>query len=371
MNRVRKYLEERKLFHYGLIRPEVVRHGMEWIAPYIGEGSYSEFAESDLSKRTNPESVLPGTKSILVVLFPYEMKNERNIDDSYGVASFAVGEDYHEKNGRILKGLAETLGLGKSSDGLIGIHVDNGPMNDRFLAYGAGLGWYGKNCLLINPSLGSAFTIGSLFMKTAFKEGDYAQRTLFDRCGDCRRCLDACPSGAIKAGRKIDCRLCLSERLQSKRKIPYDLLEKMCGSVYGCDICQLACPYNDVMPYASEKGNSLIEDLKMGKREFSERYGKKAFSWRGFSVYKRNLLILLGNRFRNARDPDAFMAALACADSPSDMVAQYALWALSSIDRQRARLWMEERMEKEMDCGRLTRMKELKAYYLDEKEGCL
>jgi epoxyqueuosine reductase len=367
MDRIKEWLNSNGIFHYGLIRPEIIECGKEFLEPYINSKEYSEFAERDLNKRFNPEEILAGTKSILVVLFPYKMKSHIEYNDSYGVASFAEGLDYHKKNREILKELADKLGLELNESKGYGIHIDNGPMVDRYMAYSAGLGWYGKNCLLINKELGSSFTIGSLFMKKSFDSENYCNKTVIDGCGECRLCIKDCPNGAIGDGYRIDSNLCLSERMQSKREIPYDIRERIKGGAYGCDICQEACPYNSIEIKALACNYNIFEDLKLGKKSFMENYGETAFFWRGHSVYKRNLLILLGNRFKSTGDSKSFEAAFNLAASNSYMVATHAWWAMLRIDEKRAVLWINEKSKVENDDLRLAEMKRLLSHYCDEK----
>jgi len=356
-------MKRKKISNYGLIKPEVIKYGEKLLENQLLGESYSEFAEKDLNKRFDTKEILPGTESILVVLFPYEMRSRVKGSDSYGVASFAEDLDYHIKNSQILKDLAGILEL-KTEE--YGLHIDNGPMVDRYMAYCAGLGWYGKNCLLINAELGSAFTIGSIFMKKKFNEEDYCNNTKVDSCGDCQLCLKACPSGAIKYDYKIDSNLCLSERLQSKKEIPYSMREKMVRGAYGCDICQEVCPYNkrQIKPEASRL--NIYEDLNLGKKSFVEKYGLKAFAWRGHSVYRRNLLILLGNKFSGTCEDKPYQAALKFADSASDILAACSWWAMLRIDRTRASEWIKKRLLVENDKLRLNEMKKLIRYYSDE-----
>ncbi len=363
MNRIKEFMNENKISHYGLIRPKIIKYGKVLLENQIGSDTYSEFAESDFNKRFDVNGILTGTESILVVLFPYEMRSHVKGSDSYGVASFAENLDYHIKDREILTNLAVSLGF-KADD--YRVHIDNGPMVDRYLAYCAGQGWYGKNCLLINAELGSSFTIGSLFMKKEFDEVEYCNMTKMDGCGECELCLKACPNGAIKYGYRIDSKVCLSERLQSKKEIPYDMREKITSGAYGCDICQEACPYNKRKAKAEASRMDIYEDLNLGKKSFMEKYGKKAFAWRGNSLHRRNLLILLGNKFSGTCDGIPYQAALGFADSRSYMLAACSWWAMLRIDSIRAEEWIRKRLLVENDELRVDEMKKLINYYCDE-----
>ncbi|HKL10828.1 MAG TPA: QueG-associated DUF1730 domain-containing protein [Clostridia bacterium] len=363
MNRISKFMNENKISHYGLIRPEIIQYGKKLLENRISSYGYSEFAEKDLNRRIDSNEIMSGTDSILVVLFPYEMRSHVKRSDSYGVASFAEDLDYHIKNSKILKDLAASLEL-ESDD--YRIHIDNGPMVDRYLAYCAGLGWYGKNCLLINSELGSSFTIGSLFMKKNFEDEDYCNKTKIDGCGECELCLKACPNGAINDGYIIDSNICISERLQSKKELPYDMREKIIRGAYGCDICQEVCPYNNLNIEMKASTMNIYEDLNLGKKRFKEKYGTKAFAWRGNSLHRRNLLILLGNKFKGTGDAKPYEAALKFADSNSNMLASFSWWAMLRIDKERATSWIKTRLLVENDKSRVKEMKKLISYYCDE-----
>jgi len=367
MDRIKKCLNYNGIFHFGLIRPEIIEYGKKLLTPYIESDKYSEFAEKNINRRCDHEEILAGTKSILLVLFPYKFKADSKDDGSYGVASFAEGLDYHIENRKILEKVAKELELQSSVNEEYKIHIDNGPMIDRYMAYSAGLGWYGKNSLLINRELGSAFTIGALFMKKSFRSVAYSNSTLMDACGDCRLCIEACPNSAIIDGYGIDCNLCLSERMQSKKEINYKLRESIIEGAYGCDLCQKVCPYNRFGIDAIPSKKNIFDDLRLSKKGFIEKYGDSAFAWRGHNVYKRNLLIVLGNRFEASKDEKAFEAALEHAESKSYMVAIHAWWAMLRIDKNRAASWIREKAKYEKDELKLNEINKLLINYCDEK----
>lgn len=362
MKRLEKLLKDRGLHHYGLIRPDVLGFGGALLEQALARGFYSEFAEKNPERRVSAETVLPGVESILVVLFPYALKKQATTGHRYGVASFSEGPDYHDRNRAFLTQAAASIGL---SDAKHAVHVDTGPMIDRFLAYCAGLGWYGRNCLLMNREMGSAFTIGALFMTERFEEEAYVRRTLIDGCGDCRRCLEACPTRAIREGYLIDARRCLSECSQSKQEISYGIRREMTRTAYGCDVCQLVCPYNEKVEVS--KGWDLYRDLEMTRREFEERFAGTALAWRGLSVYRRNLLFLLGNRFRGTGTGQAFEAARRWAGAPSPRVAEAAWWAMVQVAPMEGADWVARQKKRETDAERLLMMDNILEKFAREK----
>ncbi len=229
------------------------------------------------------------TENAFVALFPYYVKGEQG-----NISMYARGADYHRVVKDILKPIAEKmLELGaKKAD----IHCDNGIYNDRKAAFDAGLGFYGKNKMLINDLYGSYFFIGQVVSDLNFIKGTPLEKT----CLGCGKCLEACITKTLKEG--YSAKKCLSDISQRKGELDEKESEyiKISGMCWGCDACQTVCPHNKdldttaLKEFLSERILSLSEsDLKdLSEREFKDKYGKYAFSWRGAKVLKRNLKVL-------------------------------------------------------------------------------
>jgi epoxyqueuosine reductase len=199
-----------------------------------------------LEERLDPRRVLPGARSVLCVALNYYQGEPA--DASWRpVARYAWGRDYHDVIAPRLERLAAHLAEagGARSRG----YVDTGPVLERDLAARAGLGWVGKNTMLLHPRLGSWFFLGVL-LTTAELASD---APLADRCGSCRACLDACPTGAFVAPYVLDARRCISYlTIEHRGDIDPDLQPGMAGWQFGCDICQDVCPWNRKAPTTAE-----------------------------------------------------------------------------------------------------------------------
>lgn len=214
----------------------------EWLA----EGRHADmhYMEEHVAKRYDPTLLVPGAKTVISVLLGY--RPSALMEGAVKIAQYAYGEDYHER----LKGLLFRLlsALGDRYPELQGRpFVDTAPISDKYWAVQAGLGWRGRNTLLVNPTLGSYCFIGELVVTLA---ADVYDTPLPDGCGTCERCLKACPNHAIvpsplpAVGTQVDARRCASYHTIENRAetLPPDV--KLSGYAFGCDCCQLVCPYN-------------------------------------------------------------------------------------------------------------------------------
>ncbi len=252
-------------------------------------GSVS-LAEPDAEKRTDPFLIMPQAKSIIVCLFSYHA----NINAKGNISSYAYGVDYH----RVVKQKLEELAKPLIDSGYCAkCYTDTGALSDRHLAFCAGLGFYGKNGMLINEKLGSRFFIGHIITDCPIKEDKPLKNTI---CMGCGKCLKACPSGAIKDNFVFDEKLCASFISQVKGELSameQQIIIKS-GYIWGCDICQDVCPYNIDLDQTSigEFKEDLICNLEidedMSNREFKKKYKDRAFSWRGKDVLIRNINLL-------------------------------------------------------------------------------
>ncbi len=220
--------------------PEHAQALRDWIE--AGHAASMGYLERRLEERADPRRVLPGARSVVCVALNYYQGEPA--DPSWRpVARYAWGRDYHDVIGPRLDRLAAYLeeAAGARSRG----YVDTGPVLERDLAARAGLGWIGKNTMLLSPRLGSWFFIG-LLLTTAELAHD---RPLEDRCGSCRACLDACPTGAFVAPYVLDARRCVSYlTIEHRGEIDTARRPGMAGWQFGCDACQDVCPWNRKAP---------------------------------------------------------------------------------------------------------------------------
>lgn len=239
-----------------------------------------DFSANDYQKRINPFLIMPSAKSVIVFVVSYKSGLSGNI------SSYAYGRDYHAVTNEIADAAIKILeqnGYGGKS------FSDTGDLCDRHLAYLAGLGFLGKNHMLIHPKFGSFIFIGYILTDCPLKEDSPLEKS----CIDCGKCIESCPSGALSDN---DFSKCLSHLTQKKGELSENekALIKKGELIWGCDICQKVCPYNKNAPDASNPAfcSDLITELDIGEmsnREFLRKFKDRAFSWRGKNVIKRNI----------------------------------------------------------------------------------
>jgi epoxyqueuosine reductase len=265
-----------------------------WLeAGYAGDMRYLERRRDE---RLDPQRVLPGTRSIVCVALNY-YQGEPTDPTWQPVARYARGRDYHDVIAPRLERLAGYLAEGCGA--VSKAYVDTGPVLERDLAARAGLGWIGKNTMLLHPDLGSWFFIGVLLTTAALDHGE----PLPDRCGSCRACLDACPTGAFVAPYVLDARRCISYlTIEHRGQIDPALHGRMGNWQFGCDLCQSACPWNRKSPITREAsffptrpypGADAI--ARMDDGHFKERFDGTALLRPKASGMRRNALIALAN----------------------------------------------------------------------------
>ncbi len=311
----------------------------EWLARgYAGEMGW---LARRAALREDPRRVLPGARSVVAVAVVYDdPRAEAGTREVAGrVARYAGGDDYHDVLGRRLGALeAEIATLAPAAR--TRRYVDTGPVLERPLAARAGLGWIGKNTLLIHPRLGSYLFLGVVLTDLALAP-DAPEP---DHCGSCRACLDACPTDAFPAPYVLDASRCLSyTTIELRGAIPEPLREPQADWVFGCDVCQEVCPWNTragrrvpedeaglrgaLAPREAWQGPSLQELLALDAEAFAERARGTALrrtKWRGLL---RNALVAAGN----SGDPTLAPAVARHAAGEDELLAEHARWALDRL----------------------------------------
>lgn len=307
-----------------------------WLANgYHGEMSYLDRGASLREDTTRPE---PGMRSAIVVGLDYGGKQP-----SGPIARYARGDDYHDVMRARLRDLHECLDREFGNRTAARPYVDTGPILERELAQRAGLGWFGKNTMLINPSRGSFFFLGALFSALDL-EPDAS--FVHDHCGTCTRCIDACPTDAIREPRVLDATRCISYlTIEHRTSIDESLREAIGELAFGCDICQEVCPWNvrfareprtDALgPRAERIAPDLADLLLLDDAGFRERFRGSAITRTKRRGLARNVAVALGNRASvTDRDIDALVAAK--ERDPDPVVRDHASWALRRIDARRS-----------------------------------
>lgn len=348
----------------GITTPDPPEHFavyVQWLEAHRhGEMEYLE-RESARLKRADPRRILPQSRSIWVLAMRYASapnlsEHEMNHSDGlYGrIAAYARGEDYHLafswRMQRLMRAIQERI----SGEFRARAYSDTGPILERDLAQRAGLGWIGKNTCLIHPRLGSYFLLGEV-LSSAEIEPDAPFPS--DRCGSCQRCVQACPTKCILADRTIDSRRCISYlTIELKGAIPLEMRPLLGNWVFGCDICQQVCPWNQrfaprdepaiLTPRPGIATPHLIEELSLTPQAFQEKFRRSAVKRAKRRGYLRNVAVALGN----TRDPRAVPALIqALRNEPEALVRQHVAWALGQLGGRQARRALEKALKQEKD----------------------
>lgn len=264
----------------------------EWLKrDYQGKMAY---LENHFDKRLDPTLLVPGAKSVVSLVYNYAPKEDLASDDSLAVAKYAYGEDYHHVIKDKLKLFLHTL-----QEKIGEVHgrafVDSAPVMERAWAHKSGLGWIGKNSLLLNRTMGSFFFLAELIIDL---ELEY-DGPIKDYCGTCTACMDACPTAAIPEPYVVDGSKCISYfTIELKEEIPTEMSGKFENWIFGCDICQDVCPWNSfAQPHRESKfdpaeGFTSLQENKwtdLTADVFEKVFSKSALKRTGFDGMKRNI----------------------------------------------------------------------------------
>lgn len=312
------------------------------------------YIENGADKRLDPTLVLSGARSVISVAQRYAPPPLPPVDwrgELRGrIAAYALGADYHRTVKRRLKELAARIATLFPS-GEVRWYVDTGPILEREWAAAGGLGWFGKNTNILHTEQGSWFFLGEL-LTTLDIEPD---PPVADHCGTCVRCLDLCPTNALEPGYVLDARKCISYwTIEHRGSIPRDFRPQLGNWVFGCDICQEVCPWNEKLSRSLGAADtdallpSLPALMALDEEEFRQRYRGTALLRTKREGLLRNAAIVLGNT-QNPRAVASLGQALGC--DPSAVVRAHAAWALGRIGGVAARTSLDAARRSEADTG--------------------
>jgi len=338
--------------------PEEARHFTAWLD--AGHHAGMGWLERGRDRRLDPQRVLPGARSFVVVALAYarpglaaggaaatEASRREDGDDPHGfVARYARGDDYHRVMGDRLARIENHIEVEAPGHRALA-YVDTGPLLERMWAARAGIGWIGKNALVLNEEMGSFFLLGLVITTVALPP----DVPVTDRCGGCTRCLDSCPTRAIVAPRVVDSRRCIAyQTIEHRGSIALDDRPGIGERLFGCDDCQEACPYNgpDAETAAGPLGRrpetsdaSLASLLEMTEADYVDRFRGSAMKRATFTGLRRNAALALGHAA--ARIPagsapraraEAALARAAADEGEEPVVREQALWSLRQATRE-------------------------------------
>lgn len=305
-------------------------------------GFQSGFEESDIEKRTEPLQLLEGAESIVAIAVAYPSKMKDAPAGKKGArrgifCRASWGVDYHTA-------LRQRLALLKAwleervSNVRIESMVDTGALVDRAVAERAGIGWSGKNCSIITPEFGSYVYLGELVTNIPFAP----DKPMEDECGECRLCLDVCPTGALIEGGQLNSQRCIAFLTQTKGYLPDEFRSHIGNRLYGCDTCQTVCPKNkgkinwiheEFKPDPELAKPLLTPLLTISNREFKTKFGHVSGSWRGKKPIQRNAILALAHFKEEAAVPD-LIELLEKDERP--VIRGTAAWALGKIGGEQA-----------------------------------
>ncbi len=332
------------------VTPEGIDRFGQWIAAgYAGEMSY---LTARTEAYTHPRHVLDGARSILMLAMNYRTDEPEVPRPGDGrISRYAWGTDYHELIRDRLNALAGFL-QGRSPKALVRTVVDTAPLLEREFAQLAGLGWIGKNTLLLNKQNGSWFFLAALLTDL---ELEYDRPHATDHCGTCTACLDACPTDAFVDAYVLDARKCISYlTIEVRGAVPRDLRPGIGDWLFGCDICQEVCPWNhrapmtpepDFKPLSGMTSLDLIELFALDENEFRAKFRHTPL-WRSKRRgLLRNAAVVLGNQ----RPPAAVSVLIQGLNDDESLVRGASAWALGRYDQEGPRSALKARLERETD----------------------
>lgn len=327
----------------------------EFVAAWLAEGRAAEmtYLGRRQAERLDPRRAFPWARTIISLAVPYPPLPAPTFDWRHElrgrIAAYAVGRDYHEHLLESATTLGNRLRLDFPGHRFLA-YVDTGPILERDWARRAGLGWIGKHTLVLDAALGSYTLLAELVTDLEIEEpGDEPA----DHCGTCTRCLAACPTGALTPY-VMDPRRCLSYlTIEHRSAIPHAFRPALENWIFGCDLCQSACPWNTGPPAPADLREaafpSLPELLRLTPEGFTVRFGQTALAWARRAGLLRNVAVALGN----SGNPEAVPPLIEALDDPEPLVRGHAAWALGRLGGTAARTALLRARPAESDPGAL------------------
>ena len=308
------------------------------LAIWLGKNFHGEMQYMSVHgvKRTRPEVLVPGTIRVITVRMDYLNQNMKCAENDLAnpelgyISRYALGRDYHKIMRGRLKTLAETIRQHTKTTNYR-VFCDSAPVMEKALAEKSGQGWLGKHSNIINRESGSWFFLGELYTDIPLP----VDQPTTNHCGSCAACIDACPTNAIVAPYQVDARKCISYlTIELHGSIPVEFRKPMGNRIYGCDDCQLVCPWNRYAHISAEPdfqtrhqldSPSLVNLFSWNESEFLSKTEGSAIRRIGYERWLRNIAVALGNSKTCETVINALKSRL---EAPSDLVREHTQWAL-------------------------------------------
>ena len=342
---IRRWAEELGLSALGIATIDLAPHDTHFRA-WLAAGHHGEmdWMARHGEARWRPDALLPGTVRVIAARMDYWPAEAAPAEAVLGdaergyVARYALGRDYHKVFRQRLAALSERIRAARP-DAALRPFVDSAPVLERGVAQKAGLGWVGKNTLLIHPKAGSWFFLGEIYTDIPLPADAPFSST---HCGSCSACLDVCPTQAFTGPWQLDARRCIAYlTIELQGSIPEDMRPAIGNRVFGCDDCQLVCPWNrfaqpsreqDFAPRHRLDDTALVELFRWSEEDFRARAAGSPLYRLGHARWLRNIAVALGN----GPPTDAAISALgARLTHPEEVVREHALWAWRRLQETR------------------------------------
>jgi len=320
---------------------------------WLGEGRAGEmtYLSRAPERRFEPRTIDPSLNSVVSLAYPYAVlgcagDSAANWRQSLcgRIAAYALGPDYHDYVLAAARKVARQIELFSPAT-TTRVYVDTGPVFEREWARESGIGWFGKNTNILNRQHGSYFFLAEIFTDLEFET---VPTRYGEFCGTCTRCIDLCPTGALEGGYLLEPRLCISYlTIELRGPIPPHLRPKLGNWIFGCDICQEVCPWNEARSRASsETSPHMPELMRLDDRGFSARFGKSALRRAKRRGLLRNTAVALGNSGNREAIPSLVRAF---ESDQEGLVRSHCAWALGQLGGTTARDALERGRKRESD----------------------